>query len=426
MIAVIHPSSLKGKLVLPASKSVMQRVCALALLHPGETIIRHPGKSNDDRAALSVIQEMGARVEWEGDCIRVKGVSSIDCASGVIQCGESGLSARLFTLLAALSHTPVRVVGSGTLTGRDMRFFDRVMPELGVSFRSTNGKLPFEVQGPLHPNSIRVDGSASSQYLSGLLLAYGAMVQSSQFITVDNLVSKPYVDLTVTYMRRFGYQVIERPGSVYEIGPRQINSRQPIDCTVESDWSAASFFLAAAAQPTNALQLSGLNLSTAQADRAMLDVLQQVGIQWQETTSALQFKAPDQGHPFRFDATHAPDLFPPLVALAAGINGISEIKGTQRLINKESNRLQSLLDVFTRLGVSITASGDSLFVQQGERPTETITVSSHYDHRIAMAVSIWALQSNCPVRIEAAEAVEKSYPDFYADLRKLGAQVHVE
>jgi 3-phosphoshikimate 1-carboxyvinyltransferase len=426
MIAVIHPSSLSGKLVLPASKSVMQRICALALLHPGETIIRNPGQSNDDRAALSVIQALGARVLWENDVIRVHGVSAIECASGVIHCGESGLSARLFTLLAAMSQQPVRVEGSGTLTERDMRFFDAVMPQLGVSFRSAQGKLPFEVQGLLHPTSIRVDGSASSQYISGLLLAYGALTRNSLLITVDNLVSKPYVDLTVTYMRRFGYQVNEGPGAVYEIGPRTINLTQPVDCTVEGDWSAASFFLAAAAQPNNAVHLSGLNLQAKQADRAMLDVLQQVGIHWQVTANELHCKHPGQLHPFRFDATHAPDLFPPLVALAAGINGTSEIKGTHRLINKESNRLQSLLDVFNRLGVTITASGDSLLVQPGKWPTETITVSSHHDHRIAMAVSIWALQSSAAVRIEAAEAVEKSYPGFYSDLRKLGAEVHFE
>lgn len=426
MIAVIHPSSISGRLAVPASKSVMQRVCALALLHPGQTIIRQPGHSRDDIAALNIIAALGAEWKEQDHQICVRGPQHISANRGWIDCGESGLSARMFTLLAALSDRPTKIQGSGTLTGRDMRFFDEWMPQLGVSFRSNGGRLPFEVTGPMQFPEIRVNGSSSSQYISGLLLAYGAGVQRTTQIVVDQPASRPYLDLTVTYMRKFGYRIDEEPGPVYQIHPRTIPAADPITCTVEGDWSSASFWLAAAAHRNNQLVLEGLDDSSLQADRAMLGVLDQIGVLWEVRADGIHCWPPERLRPFQFDATQAPDLFPPLVALAAGISEPCAIRGTHRLINKESNRLQSLLDVFSRLGVQIQAGEDTLLVQRGNLPTEPVTVSSHRDHRIAMAVSIWALHSGAAVRITEAEAVEKSYPDFYSDLRKLGATVFVE
>ncbi|MEY2902474.1 MAG: 3-phosphoshikimate 1-carboxyvinyltransferase, partial [Bacteroidota bacterium] len=174
MIATIQPSILTGSLYAPASKSSMQRACAAALLTNGVTTITNPGKSNDDLAALDVIQKLGAAVN-RIDTNTIQIVSTgIHPANKEINCGESGLGIRMFTPIAALSEQAITINGTGSLLTRPMDFFDQILPQLGVSIQSNQGKLPLHIQGPLEPANITVDGSLSSQFLTGLLMAYGA------------------------------------------------------------------------------------------------------------------------------------------------------------------------------------------------------------------------------------------------------------
>lgn len=184
----------------------MQRGCAAALLSKGETVIRFPGRSNDDLAAMDVIQKLGAAIEDKGDelVITSKGVQPV---APEINCGESGLGIRMFTPIAALSEQPVKINGSGSLVTRPMHFFDEIFPLLGISIQSNEGKLPMHIKGPLQPENITVDGSLSSQFLTGLLMAYAAAGARDKTIHVSELKSKPYIDLTLQVMQHFGWQV---------------------------------------------------------------------------------------------------------------------------------------------------------------------------------------------------------------------------
>lgn len=173
MKVTIHPSKLSGNIQAPASKSSMQRACAAALLRKGETIIHNPGHSNDDKAAVGIIKALGAEVEHMKEALRVTS-HGIHPVEKEINCGESGLSIRMFTPLVALSDKEITISGSGSLVTRPMDFFDEILPKLGVKIKSSNGRLPMLVQGPLLPANIEVDGSLSSQFLTGLLMAYGA------------------------------------------------------------------------------------------------------------------------------------------------------------------------------------------------------------------------------------------------------------
>ena len=171
MIVTIHPSSISGTAHAPASKSAMQRACALALIREGETIIFNPGKSNDDIAALDVIQKLGATIKKsEGNLIiSSKGIKPL---SSEINCGESGLGLRMFAPIAALSSQEIILNGSGSLLQRPMNFFDEIFPLLDIKIESNHGKLPIKINGPLQPVDITIDGSLSSQFLTGLLMAY--------------------------------------------------------------------------------------------------------------------------------------------------------------------------------------------------------------------------------------------------------------
>ncbi|MBL0884445.1 MAG: 3-phosphoshikimate 1-carboxyvinyltransferase, partial [Chitinophagaceae bacterium] len=188
----INPSTIQGTIRAAAGKSSMQRACAAALLRKGETLIINPGKSNDDLAAIDVIQKLGATIRYtdEGDLhITSNGLSPIDAE---ISCGESGLGIRMFTPIAALSEKPLTIHGKGSLVNRPMHFFDEILPALQVQIKSNEGKVPLQLQGPLRPANIEVDGSLSSQFLTGLLMAYAAADADGVTIQVKDLKSKPY------------------------------------------------------------------------------------------------------------------------------------------------------------------------------------------------------------------------------------------
>jgi len=425
MIVTIHPSTLKGAIQAPASKSSMQRACAAALLHHGKTIIRNPGHANDDKAALDIIQKLGAAISKEASEIEItsKGIHPV---AQEINCGESGLGIRMFTPLVALSENEIIINGTGSLLTRPMGFFDDILPALGVQVKSNDGKLPLVIQGPLVPATIEVNGSLSSQFLTGLLLAYGASTITDEVtIHVNDLKSKPYIDLTLDVMKQFGMQVPENKN--YEAfifhsansaaAAEVIND---ITYTVEGDWSGGAFLLVAGAI-AGPITVRGLDLSSTQADKAIVDALMAANAAIAMDAKGIQLH-PVEMDAFYFDATDCPDLFPPLVALAAYCKGKTTLKGVSRLTHKESNRAITLQDEFDKMGVTIDLE-DDLMIIHGGGIVKGADVHSHHDHRIAMACAISGLKADSEMVIEEAQAVNKSYPDFYRDLQSIGASV---
>lgn len=419
MIVKIQPSTLHGNIVAPAGKSSMQRACAAALLCEGASEIINPGKSNDDLAALDVIQKLGARVVNNEDGSLTIYSHGVDPAENEINCGESGLGIRMFTPIAALSDKSVTINGTGSLLARPMHFFDEIFPQLGIKIISQQGKLPLQIQGPLLPADIEVDGSLSSQFLTGLLMAFGASVTKPVTIKVNGLKSKPYIDLTLQVMESFGRKVTNNNYEYFYIEPQTINY-EPQSYTVEGDWSGGAFLLVAGAIAGN-ISVKGLDIYSSQADRAVLQALEDCGCFLSINENSIDI-GPATLKAFNFDATDCPDLFPPLVALAGSCQGTTTIKGVSRLAHKESNRALTLQQEFAKLGVAITLQDDIMLIKGGSRLTGA-TVHSRHDHRIAMACAVAALKSDGEVIIEEAEAINKSYPDFYKHLQKLGTGI---
>ena len=418
MIVTIYPSIVNGKLTAPASKSAMQRGCAAALLHNGTTVISNPGNSNDDQAAIAVIQKLGASIEWDNDklIIHSKGV---DPSSNEMNCGESGLGIRMFTPLAALSNKEMIISGEGSLLNRPMNFFDEIFPKLGITIQSSRGKLPIRIQGPLQPKNITIDGSLSSQFLTGLLFAFGKAATEPVTISVINLKSKPYIDLTLQVMNHFGYHVENDGHKNFAVFPFN-KPQSTINYTVEGDWSGGAFLLVAAAIAGNAV-ISGLDIASTQADKAILEALRSAGAKFSIIENNIEV-AQSELNAFEFDATDCPDLFPPLVALAAYCKGNSVIKGVGRLAHKESNRALTLQEEFAKMNVTVELHGDEMTVK-GNDMVKGAVVHSRHDHRIAMACAVAALKATGETIIQKADAINKSYPQFYEHLKLLGANV---
>lgn len=403
--------SISGAISIPSSKSMTQRVCAAALLHRGQTIIKNVGSSNDEKAAINIIQQLGAAIQLKGNEMTILS-DGIVRGNTSINCGESGLSARLFTPIAALSNQPITIEGEGSLLQRPMRFFEEVLTRLNVSITAEDAYLPFAVSGPLQAKNIVVNGNLSSQFISGLLLALSASATENIILEVDNLVSKPYIDLTLEVLSLFGKTIYHQDYRYFHIHPSTFSFPQTIEVTIESDWSSAAFWIAAATIQ-GSVALLGLNKKSNQADKIILDIIRKIGAKTLWENDVLKISSGDL-NPFDANLTDAPDLFPVLAVLAACCHGQSKLTGLHRLIHKESNRAESISHLLAQLAVPFAVEQDTLIIQ-GVKSFNTIEYDCPNDHRMAMAAALAPLHSEGAIEIVNAECVNKSYPDFWKD-----------
>ncbi|MBI2342843.1 MAG: 3-phosphoshikimate 1-carboxyvinyltransferase [Deltaproteobacteria bacterium] len=414
----VASAAVNGRVVAPSSKSLLQRAIMVAALTRGTTTLRVESGSycDDVRAALAVASALGAEVIEGGRALVIRGGHPPRATT--LHCGESGLSLRMTCAVSALFDQAFTITGSGSLTTRPIGDIGQPLALLGVACHTTAGHLPVCVQGPLHGGVLTLDGSLSSQFLTGLLIALPLAKEESMLI-VTSLASRPYVAMTCQVLRDCGIRLdysaaFDRftiPGGQHYV---------PRTYTVEGDWSGAAPLLVAGAL-AGAVEVAGLSSDSLQADAAVLTVLRAVGaaVTVQDDTVAVQRS---RLRPFTFDATDAPDLFPPLVALAVFCEGESRIGGVGRLVHKESNRGRVLVEEFGKLGARVRLADDELCIAGGHI-VHGGCVASHGDHRIAMALAVAALRADGPVTIVGAESVAKSYPTFFEDLATLQERI---
>ncbi|MBN2666656.1 MAG: 3-phosphoshikimate 1-carboxyvinyltransferase [Bacteroidales bacterium] len=411
----VEPSFLTGEVKAPPSKSMTQRAIAAALLAEGESLIINPSYCDDSLAAMSIAVSLGSRVEPGPDSMKITGTRELKETK--LNCGESGLAIRLFSPVASLFDAETTVTGAGSLKRRPMTMIEEALRQLGVECTTTNGLLPLTIRGPLRGGECDIDGSISSQLLTGLLMSL-PVTKNDSLVRVRNLRSKPYIDMTLEVLRDFGIEVSNENYELFRIPGRQKYVARTWE--VESDWSGGAFLLIAGAINGN-IKVSGLRTGSYQSDAAVLQVLRNAGAAMKITGDTVEISKSDL-KAFKFDATEAPDLFPPLVALAAYCHGTSTIRGASRLIHKESDRAAALISEFEKMGIRVEAVDDSLAVTGGK--VTGARVNSHEDHRIAMAEAVAALGASGPVHIKDSHCVGKSYPLFFDDLRKIGAVIH--
>ena len=463
------PGSVSGIARAPASKSSMQRAVACAALASGESVLRSPSLCADGRAALAVAEALGAKVSIGTDRVEIRGIgfsqgpggqaapsaapgvgapasSAAPAPPRILSCGESGLSLRMFTPIAALFPGESVLEASGSLLSRPVTAIEAPLAGLGAGASTNGGFPPVRVRGPLCGGRIEVDAGASSQFLTGLLIALPLAPRDS-VLSVPRIVSSGYVELTLRTMAAFGIDIEAGPGLArFRIAGGRCYAS--CDFAVEGDWSGAAFLLVAGAiagREGGRLSVEGLSLGSEQPDRAIMDALALAG--------ASVETAPASGgassirvvrsrlRAFDFDATDCPDLFPPLAALAASCEGVTTIRGATRLKAKESDRATAIREEFGKLGIGIEVEGDLMRVHGGagrggyrretgdggRRSGEVhragggvpVRIDPRGDHRMAMAAAVAALVAGPAVEIEGAECVSKSWPSFFEDLEAL-------
>jgi 3-phosphoshikimate 1-carboxyvinyltransferase len=429
----IFPSNINGTILSPTSKSSMQRACAAALLAQGTSTLYNCGASNDDKAALDIIENLGATLLQKNNSLVI---NSTNFNNNKIQnkiqinCHESGLCARMFTSIASIVNNQVEVVGSGSLLSRSLHFFDEVLPKLQVDIESNKGHLPLKIKGALQPQNITIDGSKSSQYITGLIMAF-AFIYTHQknklpsTITVIDATSKPYIDLTLHTLASFNLYTPKNKNYQQFIFNNKgfIASKKDIDFTIESDWSNTAFLMVAGAI-AGKICIKNVSFRSVQADKIILKIFEQCQANFRCSNNEI-FVETSTLKAFVFDATNCPDLFPPLAVLAACCQGTSTIKGLNRLIDKESNRAKTLETEFLKAGIAIKVVGNSFKIKGSKSAIIAANFDSHNDHRIAMACSLLALVANGKSTIKGYKSVEKSYPNFFENLKQLGVDFEI-
>jgi 3-phosphoshikimate 1-carboxyvinyltransferase len=411
-----EPSSIKGTIKAPSSKSMTQRAIAAAVLSDGQSIIHNPSYCDDSLAAMSIAAGLGARMEPQADELRITGSAILKETK--LNCGESGLAIRMFSPIAALYPVEITMVGAASLKKRPMSMIGEALNQLNAKCQSTDGFLPLTIQGPVKGGRCTIDGSVSSQLLTGLLMALPVATGDSE-IVVNNLKSKPYIDMTLQILRTFGITVHNSDYKLFSIPGKQ--KYIPANYSVEGDWSGAAFLLVAGAINGH-LTVTGLQKNSHQSDMGIINALLESSADIRIADNQVEVTKSDQLKAFDFDATHSPDLFPPLVALASYCKGVSNIKGVSRLVFKESNRAKTLQDEFGKMKIKVEIKDDVMSVTGGT--PSAAHVESHDDHRIAMAVAVTALRADGRVTLKDSHCVAKSYPDFYKDLKSSGAIIY--
>jgi 3-phosphoshikimate 1-carboxyvinyltransferase len=363
---------------------------------------------------MSIAVGLGAKVEPQPDELRITGSAILKETK--LNCGESGLAIRMFSPIAALYSGEITMIGANSLKKRPMNMIEEALSQLGVKCTTSGGFLPLTIEGPIKGGSCIIDGSVSSQLLTGLLMALPLAEKESE-ISVENLKSKPYIDLTISILKSFGIEIQNDDYKVFRIPGNQ--KYIPQTYYAEGDWSGAAFLLVAGAI-NGELSVTGLNTKSHQSDMAILTALGKAG-----ANIIIGKDFVDISHSglkaFEFDATESPDLFPPLVALASYCGGTTILKGVSRLKYKESNRALTLKNEFGKMNIPIEIKDDLMYITGGQ--PNGAHVESYDDHRIAMATAVAALGASGKIYIHDSHCITKSYPDFFDDLRMLGAIV---
>lgn len=404
----------------PASKSVAQRALAIALIRKGITELHHTGQSEDELAALTILQQAGCHITQQGAHLTIDSTHAHLSGLHKINFGESGLAARMFSPVLALQPQELILDGEGSLLKRSMHFLAEVFPKLWVNILSGKEHLPMTIQGPLRPADITVDGSLSSQFITGLILAYTAAQAHHVTIRIANLVSKPYLSLTLKVMEDMKLPVPEHDaGYEYFHFKNQSVPGPKINYTVEGDWSSAAFLFVAGAI-AGEVSVTGLDVFSEQGDKTIMQAIMETGAPMSIATERIVVRKALL-KPFHFNALDHPDLFPPLAVLGAFCNGTSVIEGVHRLVHKESNRAETLQQELGKMGIDISFQDDMMLIK-GNQPVRGAVVDSRGDHRIAMACAVAALMADGPTTITNAQAIKKSWPSFFEDLQSIGAK----
>ena len=411
----VLPVGLSGTVRAVSSKSQAHRALICAALADQPTRIECEDESEDIMATVACLSALGANIERKGGSYTVVPLKQDSDDSATLPCGASGSTFHfLLPVIGALGRDAAFTM-TGRLPERPLSPLHEELTNHGCRM-SAQGSVPFYTSGRLAPGRYALAANVSSQFISGLLFALPLLRETSYLHLYGSAESSPYVELTLAMLETFGIHV-KFDGAMFTIPGGQVY-KSPGIVHIEGDWSNAAFWLGAGALSSSCVTCTGLDPQSQQGDRVITDILAQFGAQVSADESSVSVSGGNL-RGIEVDARNIPDLVPILAVIGAVAKGDTVIRNAERLRFKESNRLTTTTSFLRTLGADINETADGLLIH-GVVVLTGGRVSSFGDHRIAMAASIAATTCADPVVISGAEAVNKSYPGFYSDLRGLG------
>ncbi|MBI2430552.1 MAG: 3-phosphoshikimate 1-carboxyvinyltransferase [Candidatus Levybacteria bacterium] len=379
----VYPSKISGTITAPPSKSITHRAIIMASLAHGKSVIKNALLSDDTKYTIKALRQLGVRIKPKGETITITGTNGkLTAPKKPVFVGNSGSTLRMLTAVASLAK------GNTILTG-EKRLQKRPMQDLHDALKQMEGGI------------VTIDGSKSSQYISALLLISPFAKKTVEIIVEGNLRSKPYVALTLNVMKTFGVEVKNKDFKKFIVKAGQVYKSQTYK--IEGDYSSASYFFAAAAITNGKVTVKNLKPNSAQGDRYFLDLLQKMGSS--------------------IDMNDYPDIVQTMAIVAAFALGKTTIKNIGHLKDKETDRITATAKELRKMGITVKATNDKLIIEGGK--PKGATIQTYNDHRMAMSFAIAGLGAKGQTIIQNAKAVNKSYPNFWKDLKSIGAKIEI-
>lgn len=420
MNVTIKPNHLEGEIVIPPSKSISHRALIAASMANGYSKLENIVLSQDIRATCDAMQDFGVNVNNYPNRVDIISDGHLRAPIHPIECNESGSTLRFLVPFGGLVDKPVVFRGKPTLMSRPLSPYFEIFNKQGIRYEY-RAKMPLLVEGELKPGLYEVPGDVSSQFITGLMFALASLKEDSQIVVTSPLESRQYVDITMDVLKTFGVEIDNHNYESFTIKGGQ--HFMPHNFRVEGDYSQAAFWIVAGLLDGD-LTLQDLNTLSLQGDKAILDICKSMGGTITEETAQttkLHIHKSDT-HGTIIDGSQCPDIVPVLAVLAALSVGETRIINASRLRIKESDRLKAIATELSKLGAIIEEVEDGLIIQ-GQPTLKGGVVDSWNDHRIAMSLAVASLRCEGDVVITGSNAIDKSYPHFFQEFKRVGGIV---
>lgn len=421
MKATIYPGKAQGSIVIPPSKSMSHRAIICAALAHGKSTISNVAYSDDIKITIAGMQQLGAKITCLENSVIVEGIKNFKgLKKDTIFCKESGSTLRFFIPIFSLCNKTISFTGENRLLKRPQTIYEDIFTSQGIPYLQDEDKI--QINGSLKSGKYSLQGDVSSQFISGLLFTLPLLEEDSVIHIEEPYESRSYVDLTLEMLERYGIKASYVDANTLHVPGKQIYI--PCDYKIEGDYSQLGFFAVLAAI-NNGLDCLGLSHNSKQGDKQIIDILKQANVKVEEIENGYRIHKSEVSA-CAIDLQDCPDLGPILNVLAMYAKGNTRIYNAQRLRYKESDRIAAMEEELIKCGVQMqTCEGEILIDGAPSYDTNEI-LSGHKDHRIVMSLSVASTLFATPTTIEGAQAIDKSYPTFFDDLKKLGIKVDIQ
>lgn len=415
----VSPSKVSGSVSIPSSKSMAHRAIICASLAQGKSKVSNITYSKDIDATISCMESLGAKIQKYDTYCTVEGTDFHVEKEITCNCNESGSTLRFLIPVASLTNQKVTFLGQGRLLSRPMQVYQKLFDEQGLLFVQSDQNI--QIQGALKAQTYTIPGDISSQFITGLLFTLPLLKEDSNIIISEPFESKSYVDLTIQMLSKFGIQIQETSDHSYFVAGNQKYLAQ--DVIVEGDYSQMAFF-GVLASLQESLTCANMDPNSKQGDKAILEQIKQAGAKLSVQEDSI-IVSHHELHGQTIDLSNCPDLGPILCVLASFANGTTNIINAGRLRIKESDRIEAMETELKKWGVNISSTKDSITIvgKDSYKQDNIVELYGHNDHRIVMAMTVFGLCAKSACIIDDAQAISKSYPSFFEDIKSIGGKV---